>query len=139
MRTNIKKALAILLAMVMLCGLLPMGMLSVSAADPNLSLNWNDGTTVFDKGSVVAEGPDGSKCFKWSATGGWSATYLTVKNMDPAKDYVITMKAKASVAGNMGITIQNGDWGSYWNGPSFKVTTAWQDITIEIAANAYPF
>ena len=138
MRTNIKKALAVLLSMVMLCCLLPLGGL-VSAADPNLSLNWNDGTLGFNAGSVVAEGPDGSNCFKWTASGGWSATYITVKNMDPAKDYVITMKVKASVAGNMGITIQNGDWGSYWNAPAIAVTTSWRDINYEITANQIPF
>ena len=141
MRTNIKKVLAILLTVVMLFSLLPLGAMNiVSAAEPNLSLNWNDGTLGFDKGSVVTGGPDGSNCFKWSAAGGYSATYITVKNMDPAKDYVITFKAKASVAGNMGITIQNGDWGSYWNiQGGFNVTTSWKDVTLEMTAGSIPF
>ena len=140
MRTNIKKALAILLTMVMLCGLLPLGALTASAADANLSLNFNDGSGAFTGASIVAQGPDGSNCMKWTASGGWSATYTTVKNMDPAKDYVISFKAKASVAGNMGITIQNGDWGSYWNVPGgFNVTTAWTDVTYEMTAGSIPF
>ena len=140
MRIHFRKALALMISLLMLCTLLPLSAItSVSAADANLSYNWNDGTLGFNSGSVVSGGPDGSNCYKWTASGGWSATYTTVSNMDPAKDYVITMKAKASVAGNMGITIQNGDWGSYWNGPTFAVTTTWQDVTIEIAANQYPF
>ena len=139
MRTNLKKALAVLMTLVMLCGLLPMGMLSVSAADANLDLNFDDGTGAFSGASIVAEGPDGSNCMKFTATGGWSACYTYAKNMDPANDYTITLKAKGSVAGGMGITIQNGDWGSFWNGPTFAVTTSWQDYTIEVAANQYPF
>jgi len=39
MRTNIKKALAVLMTLVMLCGLLPLGMLSVSAADEEVVYN----------------------------------------------------------------------------------------------------
>ena len=140
MRTHLRKALALILSLLMLCTLLPLSaVMSVSAADANLSVNFNDGSGAFAGASIVAGGPDGSNCMKWTATGGWSATYTTVQNMDPAKAYVITFKAKASVAGNMGITIQNGDWGSYWNGPTFAVTTSWKDVTIEISANQYPF
>ena len=139
MRIHFRKALALIVSVLMLCTIIPMGALSVSAADPNLSLNWNDGTLGFSGGSVVAEGPDGSNCYKWTATGGWSSTWVYAKNMDPAKDYVITLKTKSSVGGNMGITIQNGDWGSYWNAATFATTTSWADATIEIPANSVPF
>lgn len=139
MRIHFRKALALVISLLMLCTLIPMGAMTSVSAATMLDLNFNDGTLGFSNGSVVAEGPDGSNCMKWTASGGWSSTYIVVKNMDPAVDYTITLKAKGSVAGNMGITIQNGDWGSYWNGPTFAVTTEWQDITIELAANSIPF
>ena len=141
MRINLRKALALMISLLMLCTIIPMGaMTSVSAADANLDLNFNDGSGAFTGASIVAQGPDGSNCMKWTASGGWSATYTTVKNMDPAKDYTISFKAKASVAGNMGITIQNGDWGSYWNVPGgFNVTTSWTDVTYEMTAGSIPF
>ncbi len=140
MRINLRKALALIISLLMLCTLIPLGaMTSVSAADANLDLNFNDGTGAFSGASIVAEGPDGSNCMKFTATGGWSACYTYVSSMDPANDYVITFKTKGSVAGSMGITIQNGDWGSFWNGPTFNVTTSWTDVSIEIAANQYPF
>ena len=66
MRTNMKKALAVLLTLVMLCGLLPMGMLSVSAADPVVSFNldFNDGTTGgFSGGSIMTGGGPGSATY----------------------------------------------------------------------------
>ena len=138
---NMRKIIAVLAAVLMLCSVVPFSVATVSAADGDvvLSLNFDDGNKKFDKGDIVAGGPDGSNCFKWTATGGWSATYMVVSGMDSSKSYTITMKAKGSVAGGMGTTIQNGDWGSYWNGPSFQVTTEWQDIVIEIPAGTYPF
>ena len=140
MRINLRKALALTLSLLMLCTLIPLGaMTSVSAADANLDLNFNDGTASFSGASVVAEGPDGSNCMKWTATGGWSATYVYAKNMDPTKDYTITFKTKGSVAGNMGITIQNGDWGSYWNTHTFAVTTSWADVSLEMLAGSVAF
>ena len=140
MRINLRKALALMLSLLMLCTLIPLGaMTSVSAADANLDLNFNDGTASFSGASVVAEGPDGSNCMKWTATGGWSATYVYAKNMDPTKDYTITFKTKGSVAGNMGITIQNGDWGSYWNTHTFAVTTSWADVSLEMLAGSVAF
>ncbi len=135
---NIRKIVAILSAVLMLCSVLPMSAFAAEG-DVVTSIDWNDGEVKFNVGEVVAEGPDGSNCYKWTATGGWSATYITVANMDSAKDYTITMKAKGSVAGGMGITIQNGDWGSYWNGPTFDVTTEWQEVIIALPANGIPF
>ena len=132
MRTNIKKALAVLMTLVMLCGLLPMGMLSVSAATPVLDLNFNDGTTGgFDQGSAVMEGPDGSYCLKWTATGGWSTTYKGgVSGVYRDGTYVITFKAKASVAGTMGITIQDGSWANVYYTEYFQTTTSWKEYSI---------
>ena len=46
----------------------------------------------FGSGSVVAEGPDGSNCFKWSATGGWSSTSITVSPVEAGVDYIIKFK-----------------------------------------------
>ena len=137
---NMRKIIAVLAAVLMLCAAIPMGALSV-AAESNVvwSKDFNDGELVFNAGEVVAEGPDGSNCMKWTASGGYSATYAVVANMDPGKDYTITLKAKGSVAGGMGITIQNGDWGSYWNGPSFNVSTEWDEIVIALPAGEIPF
>ena len=139
MRTNIKKALAILLTMVMLCGLLPLGALTVSAATPVLNVNFNDGSNGgFDQGSVVAEGPDGSKCLKWTATGGWSSTYKGgVSGVYRDGTYVITFKAKASVAGTMGITIQAGSWQNVYYTETFQTTTSWKEyeITTNVGQN----
>ena len=142
MRTNIKKALAVLLTLVMLCGLLPMGMLSVSAADPvvSFSLDFNDGTTGgFSGGSIITGGgPDGSNCFMWTATGGWSSIWRNASNVYENGTYVISFKAKASVAGQMSITIQDGGWADYYYKELFNTTTEWKEYEITTNVSDYP-
>ena len=141
MRINLRKALALMVSLLMLCTLIPMGAMTVSAADPVVSfdLDFNDGTTGgFSGGSAVAEGPDGSYCLKWTATGGWSSIYLNAKNVYENGDYVISFKAKASVAGQMSITIQDGGWADYYYKELFNTTTSWKEYEIITNVSDYP-
>ena len=135
---KMRKIIAVLSTVLMLCSLLPLAAVSVSAEEtPVFSWDFEDGATQFNGGSVVAEGPDGSNCLKWTATGGWSAIYKSVSGFEQNADYVITFKAKASVAGTMGITIQNGGWGSYYS-EKFTTTTEWTEYSIETNVGTHP-
>ena len=143
MRINLRKALALMISLLMLCTLIPMGaMTSVSAADPVVSfdLNFNDGSVGgFSGGSNIAGGgPDGSNCFKWTATGGWSAIWKSASNVYENGTYVISFKAKASVAGEMSITIQDGGWADYYYKELFNTTTEWTDYEIITNVSDYP-
>jgi len=100
--------------------------------------DWNDGVLGFKSGSVVAEGPDGSNCLKWSAGGGYSSTYMTVKGFEQNTDYQITFKAKSSAGASMFITIQDGSWGSFYYNETFKPTTEWAEYTIETNVQTAP-
>ena len=102
------------------------------------NVNFNDGEKKFNVGEVVAEGPDGSNCYKWAFGGGWDSNWTGGLSMDYTKDYTITMKVKASADSSMGITLQTGSWGAYWNGPSFGVTTEWQEVVLALPANTVP-
>ena len=138
MRTHFRKALAVLVSLLMLCTLLPLSAMSVSAATPVLNVNFNDGSKGgFDQGSVVAEGPDGSNCLKWNANSSWASTYKPVSGVYRDGTYVITFKAKASVAGTMGITIQDGSWQNVYYTEQFQTTTSWKEyeITTNVGQN----
>jgi len=126
---NLRKIIAILAAVLMFCSLIPM---SVFADDGDVifTQDFNDGTNGFHPSTIVAEGPDGSNCLMWTTAGGWNATERMVNGIQANTDYTVTFKAKGSVDGGMGITIQSGDWGAYWNGPSFDVTTEWQEFVL---------
>ena len=108
------------------------------SAEAVLSKDWNDGVLGFDAGSVVSEGPDGSQCFKWSATGGWSATKITVSPIEKETDYVIKFKAKASTSGGMFLTFEDTAWytGNFFN-ESFNVTTEWKEYEVTTDAGRY--
>ena len=98
--------------------------------EPILNLNWNDGVVKFKKGNVVAEGPDGSNCFRWTTGGGYDSSYMTVSNVEANADYVIKFKAKSTANKSMYITIQSGDWGSNYYNESFSLTADWQEYEI---------
>ena len=98
--------------------------------EPILNLNWNDGVVKFKKGSVVAEGPDGSNCFRWTTGGGYDSSYMNVSNVEANADYIIKFKAKSTANKSMYITIQSGDWGSNYYNESFSLTSEWQEYEI---------
>ena len=95
-----------------------------------LEMDWEDGVAVFKNASVVAEGPDGSNCLKYSFTGGYSSTYRTVTSVEKNEKYLITFKAKASTSASMFVTIQDGSWGSSYYNETFKPTTEWAEYSI---------
>ena len=133
---NMRKIVAILAAALMLFSVLPM---SAFAADGDVvwSIDFNDGETKFSN-SEVATGPDGSVCMKWTATGAWSSTYVSIRGFEANTDYTATFKAKASVAGGMGITIEDGNWGNYTNVPGFDVTTEWAEYVVTFNSASHP-
>ena len=98
--------------------------------------DWNDGVLKFKNGSVVAEGPDGSNCMKWSASGGWSNTSYTISDMEQNTDYLVRFKMKTSAAAKLFITMQAYSDGSYGN-VSFATTTEWADYEMTINTKDY--
>ncbi len=139
MRTTLRKALALMVSLLMLCTILPLSaMTSVSAATTVLSMDWSDGSSGFSAGSVVAEGPDGSNCLYNEFAGGWSNIWKSVSGVYQNTTYVITFKAKASTAVTMGITIQKGDWSNTYYTEYFTPTTSWAEYTITTNVAEYP-
>ena len=102
-----------------------------------LEMDWEDGNAVFKNTSVVAEGPDGSNCMKWSATGGWSSTYRTVNNIEKNADYLATFKMKTSAGAKLFITYESASWGAY-SQVSFAPTTEWAEYAIEFNTGDVP-
>jgi hypothetical protein len=98
--------------------------------------DWNDGVLSFKTGSVVAEGPDGSNCMKWSANGGWSNTSYTMSGMEQNTDYLVRFKMKTSAAAKLFITMQAYSDGEYGN-ETFKTTSEWADYEMVINTKTY--
>lgn len=138
MQINLRKVVAVCACLAMLCMVLPMSALAVFAEEtPVIDVDFNDGANPFGGGSVVAEGPDGSNCLKWTAAGGWSTIKMDVTGVNKNTTFVITFKAKASVSDTMGITIQNAGWGSYYT-EHFTTQTEWTEYSIETNVGDHP-
>ena len=103
-----------------------------------LEMDWEDGNAVFKNASVVAEGPDGSNCMKYSFTGNYSTTYRTISGIEQNTEYLITFKAKASESKSTFVTIQSGNWANYYYNESFKPTTEWAEYSITTNVKDYP-
>ncbi len=106
MRTNIKKVLAVLLTMVMLCSLLPLGAMHAAAAT-NLVSNgtfetdtsgWNTSATITRDTSNPGSGSASLKLDCTTVDYAW--TYVTVQ-VEKNTDYVLTFKTKTASAGLM--------------------------------------
>ena len=102
-----------------------------TTSTPILEKDWNDGEVGFNAGSVVAEGPDGSNCYKWDAAGNWSSTSITVSPVETGEQYAVTFKAKAASASSVFLTFQDTAWynNNYFN-ETVNVTTEWAEYSV---------
>ena len=138
MRTNIKKALAILLTMVMLCGLLPLGALSVSAAT-NLVNNgtFESGTSGWacsDGATVTATTTDpgsGSKSLALDCSAvDYCWTYMSV-TVTANTDYTLTFKGKVTSA-HINVNFLDPSWNASGVAQfSAGSSSTWKDYTYD--------
>ena len=109
-----------------------------TTSTPILEKDWNNGEVGFNGGSVVAEGPDGSNCFKWDAAGNWSSTSITVSPVETGEQYVVSFKAKAASASSVFLTFQDTAWydNNYFN-ETVNVTTEWKEYSVTTDIGRY--
>ncbi len=155
MRTNIKKALAVLMTLVMLCGLLPLGMLSVSAAetvvysaDFESGLGTWAGSTTTNVTTEVAAPPvanpnGGSYALKHTISND-VYPYMSDKTafaVTANTDYILTFEALGT---NNGWPINGIIGTNYWlgtvvaeTGAQTPSTTEWTSYTLEFNSGSY--
>ena len=121
-----RKIIAILAAVLMLCAIIPMGAISVSAASI-FSANFDNGEVVFsvntDDTAVIEDG-----VLHWT-TVGWKNLYKSFNGV-AGTEYVLTVKAKASKAVDLKFVFHNGSWSGFV-APDFVPTlsTEWTTYT----------
>ena len=124
---NMRKIIAVLSAVLMLCAIIPMG---VFAAPGDVVINKN-----FDDGSVFsnASAENGYMVFD-ATTADWANVYLYANAIKNATKYEITFDCKANKASNINVKINNN-----WSGDTFKwttnVTTEWETYSCVITSN----
>jgi len=133
---KINKALSVLLAVLMLCAMVPFGAM-VSAADAVISKDFEDGQVFFSSDSpleVVQDG--GSKVLHWDAsTVNWANVY-TYANVESNTDYQVSFKLKSNLASGLTIKFLGADWMSTVSQASATATTEWSEFVVDLNGGA---
>ena len=124
---NMRKIIAVLAAALMLCAIIPMSALSVSAAPGDVIISKN-----FDDGSSFTNGSNENGYMVFDATtANWANVYLYANAIKSGTKYEISFDCKANKAANINVKINNN-----WSGDTFKwttnVTTEWATYTTVI-------
>ncbi|MBQ3202283.1 MAG: carbohydrate binding domain-containing protein [Clostridia bacterium] len=124
---NMRKIIAVLAAVLMLCAIVPMGAMSVSAAPGDVIIEKN-----FDDGSYFSNGSNENGYMVFDATtANWANVYLYANAIKSGTKYEISFDCKADKATNINVKINNN-----WSGDTFKwttnVTTEWVTYTCVI-------
>ena len=121
---NMRKIIAVLSAVLMLCAIVPMG---VFAAPGDVIIDKN-----FDDGSYFSNGSNENGYMVFDATtANWANVYLYANAIKSGTKYEISFDCKANKASNINVKINNN-----WAGDTFKwttnVTTEWETYTCVI-------
>ena len=120
---KMRKIIAILAAVLMLCSLLPVSAFA-AAGDVALNKDFNDGNAFFERGYVE----DGYMVFD-ATTDDWQCAYQSVNGIKANTLYKVTFKAKANKDAKLNFKINNN-----WSGDTVKevveVTTEWQNYEL---------
>ena len=133
---NMRKIIAVLAAVLMLCAIIPMSALSVSADgsfdfEGGTVSGWNSGCTI----EVVDD--NGSKVLKWDASGAdWANIYYYGSAMVSANtDYTVSFRVKADRSTNMNFKVNN-NWAGDTAKNTVSVTTEWQEYSFVLNSGA---
>ena len=133
---NMRKIIAVLAAVLMLCAIIPMAAISVAADG---SFNFENGSVSgWQSGCSIAVVEDnGSQVLKFDASGAdWANIYYYGSSMVKANtDYTVSLRVKADRNTNMNFKVNN-NWSGDTAKWTFNVTTEWQELTYVINSGA---
>ena len=134
---NMRKIIAVLAAVLMLCSVIPMSAISVSAANLVSNGTFESDTSGWGKSTnTVVETEDGA--LKATHADDWAYVYTTV-SLTPNTNYVLTFRAKASVGG-FKVNFNDTSWKSASaTVPSLEpsITTEWKEYELYFNSAAY--
>ena len=130
---NMRRIIAVLAAVLMLCAIVPMGAMSVSAAGI-LDTNFDDGTVQNWSCSETIVVEDGA--LKWT-TASWKNLYHNFTAV-AGKNYLLTFKAKAAANAYVDFKFLSGSWGAT-EIPNYSptITTEWAEYSYEFNSLTY--
>ena len=126
------KALSLILAVLMLCAMMPLASM-VSAAGEIINVNFEDDKTYFSSDCSLEIAEDGgSKVLKWNSSEKDWANIYTYPGVEAGADYKVTFKIKANVASGLTVKFLSADWMSTVSTQNASVTTEWSDVDVTL-------
>lgn len=126
------KALSVLLAVLMLCTVMPFGAM-VSAADAVFSKDFEDGQVFFSSDcglEVVSD--NGSNVLHWKSYEKDWANIYTYVNVEANADYTASFKLKSNMASGLTIKFLGADWMSTVSQNTATATTEWSEFAVDL-------
>ncbi len=121
---NMRKIIAVLSAVLMLCAIIPMGV-SAAPGDVIIDADFNDGMDGFDNFSVA----DGALVLDGTSAD-WANSYAYANAIKPNTTYQVNFRAKADVNKALSFKINNGWTGGTNVEASANITTEWQEFEL---------
>ncbi len=126
------KALSLILAVLMLCAMMPLASM-VSAAGEIINVNFEDDKTYFSSDCSLEIAEDGgSKVLKWNSSEKDWANIYTYPGVEAGADYKVTFKIKANVASGLTVKFLSADWMSTVSTQNAAATTEWSDVDVTL-------
>ena len=126
------KALSLMLAVLMLCAMMPLASM-VSAASEIINVNFEDDKTYFSSDCSLEIAEDGgSKVLKWNSSEKDWANIYTYPGVEAGADYNVTFKIKSNVASGLTVKFLSADWMSTVSTQNASVTTEWSDVDVTL-------
>ena len=131
MKMTMRKLLAILATLAIMCTVLPLGTLFSAVADENVieNTNFDDGELHGWSSSSTISVEDGA--LKFECTKDWANVYKYANGMKANTNYLYTFKAKANMNKNMNIKI-NDNWAKDTAKEIVDLTTEWQEFSVVV-------
>ena len=133
---KMRKIIAVLSAVLMLCSLLPMAAFNVAAAagDVILQANFEDDNKLFSGNTTITttEVGSGSKSLHWDSSNASWAHLTKGVNVQANTDYVVSFKMKSNLTHAVSVKFLKHDWATIVSTQSVKPTTSWADYSVTI-------
>ena len=133
---KMRKIIAVLSAVLMLCTVLPMSALFVSAAagDVILKADFEDDNKLFSGNTTIttSEVGSGSKSLHWDSSNASWAHLTKGVNVQANTDYVVSFKMKSNLTNAVSVKFLKHDWATVISTQSVKPTTSWADYSVTI-------
>lgn len=125
------KALSVLLAVLMLCAMVPFSAM-VSAADAVFTADFEDGQKKFSSDCALAVVEENGKVLHWDASGADWANVYTYIGVEANTDYDVSFKIKANTGSGLTVKFLAADWMSTVAQESAAATTEWSEVNVTL-------